>query len=219
MSESMQHESSAMNERIRQLLADISKLEDELTAVIQEQQIKLRYRIEGSRIRFDANLRKIHHELKTGLFTWLRTSEIRNIISAPFIYMMIVPFVFLDLILSVYQLICFPLYRIQKVKRSNYILIDRHQLAYLNIIEKFNCIYCGYIGGLIAYTRQIVSRTEMYWCPIKHARAVLDPHRQYATFADYGDADNYQSLLAKMRLELAQEKASGDETGGRDNDR
>ena len=208
-----------MNERIRQLLADISKLEDELTTVIQEQQVKLRYRIEGSRIRFDANLRKIHHELKTGLFTWLRASEIRNVISAPFIYMMIIPFIFLDLILSVYQLICFPLYRIPRVKRSNYILIDRHQLAYLNIIEKFNCVYCGYVGGLVAYTRQIVIRTEMYWCPIKHARTVLDPHRQYGGFADYGDADSYQSLLAKMRRELARQEQSGNEDGEHHSDR
>ncbi|NOX68319.1 MAG: hypothetical protein GXP15_03960 [Gammaproteobacteria bacterium] len=208
-----------MNARIRQLLADISKLEDELTTVIQEQQIKLRYRIEGSRIRFDANLRKIHHELKTGLLTWLRASEIRNVISAPFIYMMIIPFVFLDLVLSIYQLICFPLYRIPKVKRSSYILIDRHQLAYLNIIEKFNCIYCGYVGGLVAYTRQIVTRTEMYWCPIKHARAILDPHRQYAAFADYGDADNYPSLLAKMRLDLARQEQSGDVDSERPHDR
>lgn len=208
-----------MNARIRQLLADISKLEDELTTVIQEQQIKLRYRIEGSRVRFDANLRKIHHELKTGLLTWLRASEIRNVISAPFIYMMIIPFVFLDLVLSIYQLICFPLYRIPKVKRSRYILIDRHQLAYLNIIEKFNCIYCGYVGGLVAYTRQIVTRTEMYWCPIKHARAILDPHRQYAAFADYGDADNYPSLLAKMRLDLARQERSGDVDSERPHDR
>ncbi len=200
-----------MNDRIRHLLADISKLEDELSTVIQEQQIKLRYRIEGSKIRFDANLRKIHHELKTGLYSWLRASEIRNIVSAPFIYMMIIPFVLLDLLLSIYQLICFPLYRIPKVKRSSYILIDRHQLAYLNIVEKFNCVYCGYIGGLVAYTRQIVTRTEMYWCPIKHARAVLDPHRQYAAFADYGDAESYQTRLTKMRTTLAEEAAPDNE--------
>jgi len=205
-----------MNDRIRQLLADISTLEDELSAVVQEQQIKLRYRIEGSKIRFDANLRKIHHELKTGLYTWLRASEIRNIVSAPFIYMMIIPFVLLDLLLGVYQLICFPLYRIPRVSRSSYILIDRHQLAYLNIVEKFNCVYCGYIGGLVAYTRQIVTRTEMYWCPIKHARAVLDPHRQYAAFADYGDAESYQLRLAKMRATLAEEVAPDNEASGDD---
>ena len=200
-----------MHDRIRQLLTDIAKSEDELAAVLQEQQVKLRYRIEGSRIRFDENLRKIHHELKTGLFTWLRTSEFRNVVSAPFVYMMIIPFVFLDLVLAVYQAICFPLYRIPRVSRSDHIIIDRHQLAYLNVIEKFNCIYCGYVGGLVAYTRQIVLRTEMYWCPIKHARKVLDPHRQYANFADYGDAESYQQQLLKMRADLSRSNRSDDD--------
>lgn len=197
-----------MNEKLREILADIARLEDDLAAVIQEQQEQLHYRIEGSKIRFEENLRKLHRELKTGIFAWLRDSEWRNVISAPFIYGMIIPFVLLDLFLFVYQAICFPLYRIPKVDRSRYIVIDRHHLGYLNVIEKLNCIYCGYADGLLAYARQIVSRTEMYWCPIKHARRVLDPHRNYARFADFGDGSELETHLAEMRQAVS-EPSSG----------
>ncbi len=194
-----------MNENIRKLLGDIAKLEEELATVIHEQQEQLHYRIEGSKIRFEENLRRVHHELKTGVIAWLRKSELRNVLSAPFVYSMIIPLLLLDLFVTLYQAICFPLYRIPKVRRSNYIVVDRHHLGYLNVIEKINCIYCGYGDGLLAYTRQILSRTEMYWCPIKHARKVLDPHRRYAKFSDYGDGQNFGTVAANMREHLAAE--------------
>lgn len=192
-----------MNESIRKLLSDIAKLEEELATVIQDQQEQLHYRLEGSKIRFEENLRRVHHELKTGVITWLRTSEWRNVVTAPFIYAMIIPLLLLDLFVTTYQAVCFPLYRIPKVTRSNYIIVDRHHLGYLNVIEKLNCTYCGYADGLLAYTRQILSRTEMYWCPIKHARKVLDPHRRYVKFSDFGDGDDFEAHAATMREQVA----------------
>lgn len=194
-----------MNESIRRLLSEIAQLEDELATVINDQQERLHYRIDGSRIRFEENLRRIHHELKTGVFAWLRESEWRNIATAPFIYSMIIPFVALDIFLFIYQSICFPLYRIPKVRRANYIIIDRHHLGYLNVIEKLNCAYCGYADGLLAYARQILSRTEMYWCPIKHAHKVLDPHRRYASFPDYAAGEDYAAQAIALRESLSAE--------------
>jgi len=194
-----------MNENIRRILNEISELEEELATVIDEQQERLHYRIEGSKIRFEENLRRIHHELKTGVLPWLRKSELRNIVSAPFIYAMIVPFVMLDVFLFIYQSVCFPLYRIPKVRRSNYVVVDRHHLGYLNVIEKVNCMFCGYADGLLSYTRQIVSRTEMYWCPIKHARKVLDPHRRYARFTDFETGEDYEAHVNEMRKKLSAE--------------
>jgi len=193
-----------MNENIRSILSEIARLEEELATLIDEQQEKLHYRIEGSKIRFEENLRRLHHELKTGVLPWLRTSELRNVVSAPFVYAMIVPFVILDVFLTLYQFVCFPLYRIPKVRRSNYVIIDRHHLGYLNIIEKLNCIFCGYADGILAYTRQILSRTEMYWCPIKHARKVLDPHRRYAKFSDFGEGEEFETHIAAMREQVSQ---------------
>ena len=194
-----------MNESVRRLLSEITRLEDELATAINEQQERLHYRIDGSKIRFEENLRRIHHELKTGVFAWLRKSEWRNVVTAPFIYSMIIPFVALDIFLFVYQSICFPLYRIPKVRRANYVIIDRHHLGYLNVIEKLNCAYCGYADGLLAYARQILSRTEMYWCPIKHARKVVDPHRRYARFPDYAAGEDYAAQVVELRESLSAE--------------
>jgi hypothetical protein len=188
-----------MNENIRRVLSDIARLEEELASLLHEQQEQLHYRIEGSKIRFERNLRRIHRELKTGVVAWLLSSEVRNVLTAPFIYAMVFPIALLDLFLFVYQSICFPLYRIPRVKRSNYIVLDRHNLGYLNAIEKINCLFCGYADGVFAYARQVLSRTETYWCPIKHARRVLDPHRQYARFADFGAGEGYEAHVGDMR--------------------
>jgi len=77
----------------------------------------------------------------------------------PVIYSMVVPIVLLDLSMSLYRAACFPLYRISKVDRSQFVAIDRHRLAYLNISEKLNCTYCGYANGVLAYAREIAART------------------------------------------------------------
>jgi len=195
-----------MNEIIRNLLAQITELEDELHKAIQVQQVELRYQIKGTRVRFEKSIREAHRKFKTGYIRWLRQSQPRNVISAPFIYSMIFPVVLLDLWVSLYQRICFPLYQMPKVQRSMYIIVDRHHLAYLNIFEKLNCIYCGYVGGVFSYVREIAARTEQYWCPLKHARKVLDPHRRYARFADYGNAEGYQELIEQLRDKLRTEQ-------------
>lgn len=54
------------------------------------------------------------------------------------IWMCIFPVVLIDITVSSYQAICFPLYGIPKVKRQDYIVFDRQYLHYLNIIEKIN---------------------------------------------------------------------------------
>jgi hypothetical protein len=48
----------------------------------------------------------------------------------------------------------------------------------------------------------------MYWCPIKHARKILDPHRRYARFADFGSGEDYESYVVAMRKELSAEGES-----------
>ncbi len=195
-----------MNEQIRNLVKQITSLEDELRTALQQQETQALYKIEGTKITFERKIRDLHRQVKMGLWTWFRAMSVRNVLSAPFIYSMIVPFVLLDLWLTTYHAICFPLYKIPKVKRSNYIAIDRHHLAYLNLFEKLNCVYCGYANGLIAYTREISSRTEQYWCPIKHARKLLGAHPRCQQFLAYGDSKDFHAQLAQFRAELAAEK-------------
>ena len=112
---------------------------------------------------------------------------------------MIVPLVILDLSVTIYQQICLRIYRIPLVRRSDYLVIDRHHLDNLNGIEKLNCAYCGYGNGLIAYAREITARTEQFWCPIKHARRTLDVHRRAERFFDYGDVSSYQQGSLALR--------------------
>jgi hypothetical protein len=115
---------------------------------------------------------------------------------------MIVPIGLLDLWISLYQAVCFPLYGIAHVRRASYIVIDRQHLEYLNAIEKFNCVYCGYANGVFAYVREIAGRTEQYWCPIRHAKRVRAPHPHYREFVDYGDAQAYLRELPVLRSKL-----------------
>ncbi|MFM1896500.1 MAG: hypothetical protein RLZZ385_1574 [Pseudomonadota bacterium] len=195
-----------MNANIKAILEKLEKLEDELRAELKNQEQNLHYHLEGTRVLFDQKVREAHARLRTGLIPWFRTASWRNILSAPFIYGMIVPLAILDLSLSIYQAICFRLYEIPRVRRSRYIVIDRHYLSYLNGIEKLNCIYCGYGNGVIAYGREIISRTEQYWCPIKHARDYPGAHRRYGSFLPYGDAEDYREEVLKFREQLRQEK-------------
>ena len=116
-----------------------------------------------------------------------------HLLSMPIIYSMIVPLVIFDIFLEIYHRSCFPLYGLPYVKRSEYIRIDRHKLKYLWWLDKFNCAYCGYANGVIGYAREIVARTEKYWCGVKHKK---DPNfyepDHHRDFIEYGDEKGYK---------------------------
>lgn len=194
-----------MNEKIHHILDQISELEEELRTIVREQESRFLYQIEGRRIEFEHSIEEAHRQLKVGVLRWFLTVRPQNYLTAPIIYGMIVPLVLLDMGVSLYQATCFPIYRIRKVRRSDYIVFDHQHLAYLNIIEKFHCLYCSYANGLIAYAREIVARTEQYFCPIKHAHRILGTHPRYPQFLAYGDADDFQARLEEYRVALSKE--------------
>lgn len=195
-----------MQEKIRLILNKITALEDELRKELHEQESRLLYKIEGKRIEFEHAIREAHQQLRVGVFRWLLTVRPQNFLTAPIIYGMIVPLAFFDLCITLYQTICFPIYGIPKVRRSDYIAIDHQHLAYLNVIEKFHCIYCSYGNGMIAYAREITARTEQYFCPIRHAQKILGSHARYNRFLDYGEADDFHARVEEFRTALAKEK-------------
>jgi len=108
----------------------------------------------------------------------------------------------LDVFLWIFQSICFPVYGIPKAKRSDYVVLDRGDLPYLNAVERLNCLYCGYANGLAAYFREIAARTEQYWCPIKHARRISAAHDRYPGFFEYGDSQSYRLGLERLRAAI-----------------
>jgi hypothetical protein len=194
-----------MNDRMRQLLEQIVALEEELRSELQAQQSRWFYHIVGRRVEFEQAVRETHRRLKVGIFRWLATVRPQNYLTAPIIYGMIIPIVFFDLCLMTYQLTCFPIYRIARVRRSDYIVFDQRHLAYLNWIEKLDCLYCSYGNGLMAYAREVFARTEQYFCPIKHARRVRGTHERYAKFIDYGDAEDLHRKFEELRVALIRE--------------
>lgn len=200
-----------MNSRVSEILAEIHQLEDELEAALKTHEARFYYKIEGATVRFEESARAAHKKLKTSIIKWLRHSNPLNVLTAPVIYAMVVPFALLDFSVSIYQAVCFRIYGLPRVRRGRYIVFDRHKLSYLNAIEKLNCLYCSYANGVIAYSREIAARTEQYWCPIKHAHKVLDPHRRYARFIDYGESATYRERFQAIRDEINQE-ASADPT-------
>jgi hypothetical protein len=199
-----------VDDEVRQLMAQINVLEDQLRAAVHQAEVPLFYRTDGKRIRFDKSVREVHQQSRTGLLHWIVKSRPPTVVVAPVIYGLIVPLLFLDLGLSLYQAICFPVYRINKVRRSDYIVMDRWHLSYLNFMEKFNCAYCAYANGLLAYGTEIAARTEQYWCPIKHARKILGSPARAQAFLAYGDSENYQQRLSGFRDALAVDSAKPD---------
>lgn len=193
------------NNKIRKICDQITALENELNTAIEEQSGRLRYQLKGKRVVFEQEIKNVHQSAKLGVLRWFMTVRPQNYLTMPIIYGLAVPLLFFDLCISFYQLTCFPVYRISRVKRADYFVLDRQHLAYLNIIEKMHCMYCSYAVGLLVYAREITARTEQYFCPIKHARKILSAHSRYARFLDYGEGDNFHGKLEKIRTELAKE--------------
>ncbi len=191
-----------MNPRIDEILQRIRALEAELERELESRREAFQMRFEHHRVRFAQEIVQRQKQFKTSLIAYVFQGSFRHLLSAPIIYSMIVPLVILDISVSLYQYLCFPLYRIDRVKRSDFMSFDRHHLAYLNLIEKLNCTYCSYGNGLAAYVKEIIARTEQYWCPIRHARRLLETHSHYARFTDYGDAEAYRRDLETLRKQL-----------------
>lgn len=176
-----------MNRNVDELLLRIRQLEDEL----EEEYRRTRDEWAQKKLELAEEFQRQQRRYKIGLFRFLLRTRLLVALTAPIIYAGWIPFLLMDLFVTLYQTICFPVYRIPKVRRADYLIFDREDLPYLNIIEKLNCFYCSYGNGVAAYTREVAARTEQYWCPIKHARRIKAAHDHYPKFADFGDAEAY----------------------------
>ncbi|MBP2682816.1 MAG: hypothetical protein H6Q79_855 [Deltaproteobacteria bacterium] len=190
-----------MTRQIDELIEAIRTLEEELQEEFRRKREEFRFTIEERRVRFAEELILQHRRLKVGLLRYLREARLPFVLTAPVIYAGIVPLLFLDLFISLYQAICFPVYGIPKARRGDYLVFDREDLPYLNALEKINCAYCSYANGLAAWFREVAARTEQYWCPIKHARRIRDAHSRYPRFFEYGDAESYRKGLERLQKE------------------
>lgn len=191
-----------MTARLEALAQEIVRLQGELDREIEERRTTLGWRLKAGLVEFEDGLVAEHRRLRQGVGRFLGRSSFATVATAPLIYSLIIPVVLIDAWASLYQSVCFRAYRMPRVPRAQYVVFDRGKLAYLNGVEAVNCAFCEYANGVIAYVREIASRTEQYWCPIKHALRVTDPHERYVGFLEYGDAQGYRARLEAFRQAL-----------------
>lgn len=188
-----------MNEKLNMLLIQMRQLEQDIARETQQQQAHYCYQILGRSVHFSEAATARHIKLRQSFPGYLLHSRLLVVITSPVIWMCAIPILLCDIVATIYQAICFPIYGIPKVVRSDYIAFDRHRLTYLNLAEKMNCEYCAYANGILAYFTEIAARTEQHWCPIKHADCSKCAHSRYKKFVDYGDAEGYRKHIEEIR--------------------
>ena len=176
-----------------------AELEAEVERVLESKRERFKYTLKQGKAVFDREFKRLQRRERVSSFAYVLNAPISFWLSAPVIYGMIVPLVFLVATITLYQHICFRVYSIPRVMRSDYFIFDRHRLPYLNTVQKINCVYCGYANGLIAYAREILARTEQFWCPVKHALRLQTAHEREIKFFDYGDAEAWKKDLKTVR--------------------
>jgi hypothetical protein len=139
--------------------------------------------------------------LKGKLFPMIGLGKL--ILSMPFIYVLMIPIGLLDLLVSLYQWICFPIYRLTRIHRNQYIQLQRKGLESLNIVDRLNCYYCSYANGVLRYAQKVASETEKMWCPIrqKQRRGYLEPVH-HVDFTDSGCKEALLVYYAKYEKQL-----------------
>lgn len=188
--------------RLNELLSEIQALQERVTEEVSKEADELGYSIKRGRVNFKNEVKQRHRELTKKIKDYFAECTWLGLLVSPIVYSLIIPVVLFDIFIFFYQLICFTVYGIPKVRRRNYVVVDRHKLQYLNIIERFNCVYCGYTNGFLSYAQEVAARSEQYWCPIKHARKLEAAHSRYYDFLPYGDADAYVNELDKLKKKL-----------------
>ena len=100
-----------METEIAALMARIRGLEEELEAAMAQRRAELRHGLENGKAVFEEEVRRRHLELRQGLAAYLINAGWLVRLTSPVIYACIIPFVLLDLFVTLYQAVCFPVGR------------------------------------------------------------------------------------------------------------
>jgi hypothetical protein len=187
---------------IDDLITRIRALEEEVQSEYAKKRTDFGVVVGAKRVRFSEEVLELQRGARVGLWSYVTGASALSWLVSPVIYVGFIPLALLDVFLFVYQAICLQVYHIAKVKRSDYLVLDRGDLPYLNVLERLNCVYCGYANGLFGYGREIAARTEQFFCPIKHASRIRAGHDRYPAFFEYGDAESYRLGLERLRAAL-----------------
>ncbi len=187
-----------MSERLDELFGRMRALENAIEVEIELQRAAFKYEMVKGRVVFSDEERRQHASYRQGILSYLATSSPLVLLTSPIIYSVFIPLVLLDVFVTLYQTICFPIYGIEKARRSDFLTFDRKHLTYLNAIERFNSMYGSYSNGLLSYAFDVAGKSEKYWCPIKHARRMQGVHAHYSDFVEYGDAEGFYRMKNKI---------------------
>jgi len=204
---------------LKELLERMQALEKEWGRELHRLREERGYHLDGLRIRIEAATRNAHRMKRKRLARYLLDARASAYLTGPLIWMALVPALLLDGYVSLYQSLCFPAFGIPKVRRCDYLVMDRRHLPYLNAFEKLNCTYCSYFNGLLGYVQEIAARTEQHWCPIKHARGPHTLHSRYHRFFDYGDAEAFRARFETLRRAFSDLQPLPDKEAARPGDR
>ena len=191
-----------MSDKIKEILDEIEAMKVTLVEELSQREKDISYKIENGYVEFENDVLAKQRENMKNLFTWFKDIPFPHLLVSPLVYIMVIPAIFFDVILFIYQQIIFRIFKFKFIQRSDYIRFDRQYLGYLNLIEKLNCMYCTYFNGLMQYASAIASRTELYFCPIKHAKKIAYRHEYYKDFLQYGDEEEYQKKLESLRKQF-----------------
>jgi len=106
---------------VDRILMQMRRLEYDLEGAFERLRTDLRFRIERDKVIFEENVLKRHREMKMRLRDYVRGARPMVVITAPVIYALIVPMLLLDLCVTIYHAVCFPVYGITKIQRGDYI--------------------------------------------------------------------------------------------------
>lgn len=193
-----------MHSSIKEILEKIEKLNSDLRIEYDRLAEKYGFELKKRKVIFLEEFRRRNKGFRFPTWKYVLPTNIRHVLSIPFIYGVFIPAILFDTIITLYQWITFRLYHIPIVKRSDYFIYERRFLDYLNIVEKINCLYCSYFNGLAAYAVEIGARTERFWCPIKSAHKPRFSHDWYRDFADYWSPEEWKEKMGN-RTEVFQD--------------
>ena len=119
-----------MSRYVDRIVSAIHEAEEALSEDVRDQQQRWQYGLHRGRVWFDKEVRHAQKQLKQSIASFLRHGSVLNLLTTPIIYSLSLPFVLLDIWVSLYQWICFPIYGIDRVAHGRYFVIDRHKLGY-----------------------------------------------------------------------------------------
>ncbi|MCK9351428.1 MAG: hypothetical protein WCT49_02455 [Candidatus Paceibacterota bacterium] len=128
-----------------------------------KQSLGIQIGLEKGKELFDKELERLHIASKIGLWKYFKKIGPAVIAVSPVIYSGIFFIALLDLYVIILQYVCFPAYGITRAERKGYFIFERMYAKFLNFVQKVNCGYCSYGNGLVAYSSEILNRSEFLW--------------------------------------------------------